>query len=73
VIVLQAGGLVTLGGCHLLDGLVAFDSVEARVKIVRSSGGGFMRGTVLALWEPRRATLVKQDTKGDKWSGQVKC
>ena len=31
--------LVTLGGCHLLDGLVAVDSVEARVVIVRGSGG----------------------------------
>jgi hypothetical protein len=29
---------VTLGGCHLLDGLVARDSVEARRKIVRGSG-----------------------------------
>jgi hypothetical protein len=30
--------LVTLGGCHLLDGLVAFGSIEARKKIVRGSG-----------------------------------
>jgi hypothetical protein len=30
--------LVTLGGCHLLDGLVACGSVEARKKIVRDSG-----------------------------------
>jgi hypothetical protein len=30
--------LVTLGGCHLLDGLVACGFVEARKKIVRSSG-----------------------------------
>jgi hypothetical protein len=30
--------LVTLGGCHLLDGLVAYDSVEAHKKIVRDSG-----------------------------------
>ena len=37
--------LVTLGGCHLLDGLVACDSVEAREKIVRCSGGGFVRGS----------------------------
>jgi hypothetical protein len=29
--------LVTLGGCHLLDGLVACGSVEARKKIVRGS------------------------------------
>jgi hypothetical protein len=30
--------LVTLGGCHLLDGLVACGFVEARKKIVRGSG-----------------------------------
>jgi hypothetical protein len=30
--------LVTLGGCRLLDGLVACGSVEARKKIVRGSG-----------------------------------
>ena len=41
--------LVTLGGCHLLDGLVACDSVEARKKIVRCSVGGFVRGIVLTL------------------------
>jgi predicted membrane protein len=29
--------LVTLGGCHLLDDLLAWDSVEARKKIVRGS------------------------------------
>ena len=36
--------LVTLGGYHLLDGLVACDSIEARMKIVRCFGGGFERG-----------------------------
>jgi hypothetical protein len=30
--------LVTLGGCHLLNSLVACDSVETRKKIVRGSG-----------------------------------
>ena len=65
--------LVTLGGCHLLDGLVACDSVEAREKIVRCSGGGFVRGIVLTPCEPQRATLVEQDMKDDKWSGLVKC
>ena len=29
MIVLQAGGVFTLGGWHLLDGLVACDSIEA--------------------------------------------
>jgi hypothetical protein len=29
--------LVTLGGCHLLDGLVTYGSVEVRKKIVRGS------------------------------------
>ena len=39
--------LVTLGGCHLLDGLVACDSVEVREKIMRCFEGGFVRGIVL--------------------------
>jgi hypothetical protein len=30
--------LVTLGGCHLLDGLVVCDSVKARKRIVRGFG-----------------------------------
>ena len=51
--------LVTLGGCHLLDSLVACDSVEAREKIVRCFGGGFVRGVVLTLRGSRRATLVE--------------
>ena len=52
--------LVTLGGCHLLDSLVACDSVEARDKIVRCSGGGFVRGIVLTPWGSRRAILVER-------------
>ena len=44
MIVLQAGVLVTHGGCHLLDGLVARRSVEARKKIVRCSGEVIVRG-----------------------------
>jgi hypothetical protein len=51
--------LVTLGGCYLLDGLVAYDSVEARMEIVRGSGGEFVRGIVLTPRGSRRATLVK--------------
>ena len=61
--------LVTFGGCNLLDGLVAFDSIEACKKIVQCSRGGFVRGTVLTLRGSQRATLVEQDTKGNKWSG----
>ena len=52
--------LATLGGCHLLDGLVACDSVEAREKIMRCSGGGFVRGIVLTPRGSRRATLVER-------------
>ena len=51
--------LVTLGGCHLLDGLVVV-SVEARKKLVRRSGEVLVRGIVLVPREPRRATLVKR-------------
>jgi hypothetical protein len=43
--------LVTLGGCHLLDGLVAV-SIEARKKLVRCFGEKIMRGTMLTLQEP---------------------
>ena len=39
--------LVTLGGCHLLDGLVVV-SVEARKKLVRRSGEELVSGIVLA-------------------------
>ena len=52
--------LVTLGGCHLLDVLVACDSIEAREKIVWCSGGGFVRGIVLTPRGLRRATLVER-------------
>jgi hypothetical protein len=51
--------LVTLGGCHLLDGLVACDSIEACEKIVWCSRGGFVRGIMLTLRGSRRATLVE--------------
>ena len=52
--------LVTLRGCHLLDGFVACDSIEAREKIVQCSGGGFVWGIVLTLRGSRRATLVER-------------
>ena len=42
-------------------------------KIVRCSGEVIVRGIVLTPREPRRATLVERDAKGDKWSGRVKC
>jgi hypothetical protein len=58
--VLQAGVLVTLGGCHLLDGLVDRGSVEARKEIVRGSGEDFVRGIVLTPWGSRKATLVER-------------
>jgi hypothetical protein len=51
--------LVTLRGCHLLDGLVDCDSIEACEKIVHCSGGGSVRGIVLTPWDPRRITLVE--------------
>ena len=51
--------LVTLGGCHLLDGLVVV-SIEARKKLVRCSEEELCGGIVLALRELRRATLVER-------------
>ena len=55
--------LVTLGGCHLLDGLVVV-SIKACKKLVRCSGEEIVRGIVLTPREPRRATLVERDVKG---------
>jgi hypothetical protein len=60
--------LVTLRGYHLLDGLLACGSVEARKRIVRGSGEGIVRGIMLVPRGSRRATLVERDAKGDKWS-----
>ena len=57
--------LVTLGGCHLLDGLVVV-SVEARKTLVQCSGEVIVRGIVLTLLVPQRATLVERDAKGNK-------
>ena len=65
--------LVTLGGCHLLDGLVVCLHCEARKKIVQCSGEVIVRGIVLTPLESRRATLVERDAKSNKWSGRVKC
>ena len=42
-------------------------------KIVQCSGEVIVRGIVLTPREPRRATLVERDVKGDKWSGHIKC
>ena len=63
--------LITLGDCHLLDGLVACDSMEAREKIVRCSGGGFVRGIVLTPRGSRRATLVERVIELPSLSGLV--
>jgi len=65
--------LVALGGCHLLDGLVACDSVEARKEIVWCSREENVRGMVLTPRGSRRATLVELGVKSDKWSDRVKC
>ena len=51
--------LVTLGDCHLLDGLVACLRREAHKKIVRCSGEVIVSGIVLTSREPRRAILVE--------------
>jgi hypothetical protein len=50
--------LFTLGGCHLLYGLLGCDSIEAREKIMRCSGG-LVRGIVLTPWGSQRATLIE--------------
>jgi hypothetical protein len=45
---------------HLLDDLMACDSVEAHEKLVWCSKGGFVRGIVLTPRGSRRATLVER-------------
>jgi hypothetical protein len=57
--VLQPCVLITLGGCHLVDGLVDCGSVEARKEIVHSSGEVFVRGIVLTPRGSRKATLAE--------------
>ena len=51
--------LVTLRGCHLLEGLVEV-SVEARKKLVRCSREELCEEHCAAPREPRRATLVER-------------
>ena len=63
--------LVTLGGCHLLDGLVVV-SVEACKKLGGAPEKSFVRGIVLTPRELQSATLVERETKGNRWSGRVK-
>ena len=50
---------VTLGGCHLLDGLVvvSVETCKEDCAVLRISD---CEGIVLTLREPRRATLVKR-------------
>jgi hypothetical protein len=60
VIVLQAGVLVTLGGCHLLDGLVARDSVEARKGDCAVLRRRICERFVLTSRGSRRATLLER-------------
>ena len=50
--------LVTLGGCHLLDGLVVV-SVEARKKLVWCSGEELCEGHCARPAGVQRATLVE--------------
>ena len=55
--------LVTLGGCHLLDGLVAYDSIEACNEIVWCFREESVSGTVLTPRGSQRANLVERDGK----------
>jgi len=50
--------LLLFRGCHLLDSLVACDSIEARKEIVRCSREEIVRGTVLPRGGSQRETLV---------------
>jgi hypothetical protein len=50
---------VTLGGCHLLDGLVAASLSKPARSLCGAPDMSFVWGIVLAPREPRRATLVE--------------
>ena len=63
--------LVTLRGCHLLDGLVVISPSKHARKLVRCSGEGFVRGVVLTPWGSRRATLVEHVIELPSHSGLV--
>jgi hypothetical protein len=60
---LQAGGLVTLEGCHLLDGLVVV-SVEARKEIVRCSGEELCEGHCARLTGAAKSNSSKARREG---------
>jgi hypothetical protein len=51
--------LVTLGGCLLLDGFVAWSPLKPAKRLCGALEKSFVRGIVLAPQEPQRATLVK--------------
>ena len=58
--------LVTLGGCHLLDGLLARGSVVAYMEIVRYSGEVTLLEVLYSPYErSQRATLVETRCEKD--------
>jgi hypothetical protein len=72
VIELQGGGACyswRLPPPRQLGGVIC---VEARKKLMWYSGEEICEGHSARPREPRRATLVERDMKGDKWSGRVK-
>jgi hypothetical protein len=72
VVILQASGLVTLGGCHLLDNLVVV-SIEARKKLMRCSGEELCEGhcTRPAGAVKSNSSKVKREWQQMVWLGQV--
>jgi hypothetical protein len=73
VIKLQAGGACyswRLPPPRRLGGVI---SVEACKKLVQCSREVICERHCAHPREPRRATLVERDVKGDEWSDYVKC
>ena len=62
--------LVTIGGCHLLDGWWWSPSKPVRI-LCGAPEKSFVRDIVLALREPWRATLVKRVIELPSLLGQV--
>ena len=64
--------LVTLGGCHLLDGLVVV-SVEARKEDCAVFGRSDCEGDCAHPAEAMKSNSSRARHEGGKWSSWVKC
>jgi hypothetical protein len=65
--------LVTLGGCHLLDNLVACGLYcESHMKLCVAPEQDFVRGVVLALWEIAKSNSSRARCEEHQVVGRIK-